>query len=194
MRTFTNRHLLNSILVVVLMVSVRVADAQVKQVRQSCERVEVTPLLVETVAGSARLCVSHNGLRGWMLARGLVPGDAYTLWWVYIDDPSLCDPESGCGFETFAGANPLAVFGRLGSLVATTSGRAFFSDSLLGMRPSPGAEVWLLLVEHGAAEEGARLARQLLTPEDPRAGAPHLGLPEDGVLGFNAAIAKFVAP
>ena len=51
-----------------------------------------------------------------------------------------------------------------------------------GMQPSSGADIWLLMLSHGAANyaDGRHLARQLLTPEDPLAGMPHLGNDVDG--------------
>ncbi len=158
---------------------------------QTCERQPVNPILVEA-SGSARLCVAPSNLKARMRVRGLVPGEAYTVWWIYIDDPTQCD--GVCGFETFGGDNPLAVFGRLDSIVAPASGRATFSSELRGMRASPGAEVWFLVFGHGAAVEGRELARQLLTPEDPSAGTPHLGNIIDGPLGFPAADARFTVP
>ena len=45
-----------------------------------------------------------------------------------------------------------------------------------------------LVFGHGAADitDGRRLARQLLTPEDPSIGAPHLGVSPDGYPVANA--------
>ena len=48
---------------------------------------------------------------------------------------------------------------------------------------------------HGAAdlEDRTHLARQLLTPEDPLAGKPHLGNDVDGPLGTPVAVSVHVA-
>ena len=48
--------------------------------------------------------------------------------------------------------------------------------------------VWFLVFGHGAADmtDGRRLARQLLTPEDPSIGTPHLGVTPDGYPVANA--------
>jgi len=57
------------------------------------------------------------------------------------------------------------------------------------MKPSSGSQIWLLMFGHGAADfsDGRHLARQLLTPEDPLAGAPYLGI-VGGPTGFPVAI------
>jgi hypothetical protein len=61
------------------------------------------------------------------------------------------------------------------------------------LRPSKGAQIWLLVFGHGPADTADRshLARQLLTPEDPAVGAPHLGNVVDGERGRPAAVAVF---
>ena len=143
------------------------------------------------VTGSATMCTTKSGLKAQMRVQGLMPGGAYTVWWVYYDDAANCIggfPDVGmCGFADFGGDKPNAVFGRFGSVVVPASGNAHFGDTLNGMVPSSGSEVWLLIFGHGPAASGAALARQLLTPEDPNVGAPHLGNVVDGTLGYPAA-------
>lgn len=143
--------------------------------------------------GHARLCVNSRGLQASMDVRGLLPGDAYTVWWVYFDDPAACESAFECGLPDFAGDNPLAVFGRMDGAVIDGRGREMFSGRLRDFAPSPGSQVWLLVFGHGAADrlDNRHLARQLLTPEDPHAGIPHLGNEVDGPLGFPAAVAVF---
>jgi hypothetical protein len=149
------------------------------------------------LSGRGRVCVTPWGLHSSMTVRGLPAGSAYTVWWVYIDDTTLCqgtlapfEPEGyagPCGFKDFFDfaatppenpANPLVVFGRMDSAIPRRNGRTRFSGSLRGMKPSSGSQVWLLLFGHGPAalNDGQQLARQLLTPEDPASGAPHLGI------------------
>ncbi len=152
------------------------------------------PFQIETVSGKGTVCVKSGGLKGRVRAKGLVPGAAYTIWWVYFDDTSVCessDEPPFCGLADFGFpvGNPNAVFGRFGSRVAPRNGKAHFSDSVDGMQPSSGSQVWLLMFGHGPASgDGQRLARQLLTPEDPNAGAPHLGNFVDGPLGYPVAV------
>lgn len=142
--------------------------------------------------GTTNLCIKTNGLKAQFNVKGLTAGDAYTVWWVYFDDPSLCTGGGPgvCGDPDFGpseagGGTPLAVFGRFGSAVAPRNGKVHMTSDWGGMQPSSGAEIWLLMLGHGAANlaDGRQLARQLLTPEDPLAGIPHLGNEVDGT-GF----------
>jgi hypothetical protein len=159
------------------------------------------PLVELEVAGDGELCVLRDRVQGELIIRNLVPGNAYTVWLVYFDDPVQCTggtvlpvplAASSCDLFDFEGVKPLAVFGRMASGVATQNGRLNLSGRLGGMRPSSGSEFWMLVFGHGPAATGAALARQLLTPEDPNAGAPHLGNIEDGLLGYPIASAVFV--
>ncbi len=161
-----------------------------------CDSQAIMPQLVEAT-GKAILCVSRRGVRGWMRAAQLVPGHAYTVWLVYFDDPAQCEDPGECGKPSdFTGENPLAVFGRMDSSIAPESGKVFFSGRIGGFSPSSGSQLWFWIFGHGPAdrEDGRHLARQLLTPEDPTAGAPHLGNNVDGPLGFPAAVVMFDIP
>ena len=161
----------------------------------ACDRQKITPQLVDA-KGRAHLCVTRRGVTAWMNARNLVPYDAYTVWWVYFDDPTLCEVSGECGGPDFGGTNPLGVFGRMDSAVAPRSGKKHFFGRISGFRPSSGSQIWLWIFGHGPADnsDGRHLARQLLTPELPPAGRPHLGNDIDGPLGFEAAIVKFEVP
>lgn len=158
----------------------------------NCSRSDLNAL-EEPAEGTARLCISEHSLNATIRAKKLSPGHAYTVWWVYFDDPSQCALPYECDLVDFSGANPLGVFGRMDSAISPRRGVAKFKGSWRGMQPSNGAQVWLLVFGHGAADfaDGRHLARQLLTPEDPNAGAPHLGNLIDGMLGFPAAVAVF---
>ncbi len=141
-------------------------------------------------AGEGLLCVRNRGLKGTLRIEGLVPGNAYTVWWIYIDDPSSCvgNEFGDCGVADFYGVDPVIVLGRMDSGIAPRSGKMHFSDTIDGMQPSEGSQVWFLVFGHGAADmtDGRRLARQLLTPEDPSIGTPHLGVTPDGYPVANA--------
>ena len=151
------------------------------------------------LSGHGKVCVTPQGLRSDMTVRGLPKGFAYTVWWVYIDDADVCQGPLAppnieppgyagpCGFADFfdfvnTPADPLVVFGRMDSAIPRGNGPTKFSGTLRGMMPSSGSQVWLLLFGHGPADmgDGQQLARQLLTPEDPASGAPHLGI--DGTM------------
>lgn len=158
----------------------------------------ITPLQEDSeIEGTATLCANAKEVGGTIKAKNLQPGDAYTIWFVYIDDPSQCSGGPGiCGDADFGGDNPLGVFGRFDSAVGPVNGKVDFTGRVGGLRLSSGSQVWLLMFGHGPADanDGRHLARQLLTPEDPAAGAPHLGNIEDGPRFTPAAIAIFNIP
>jgi hypothetical protein len=161
----------------------------------SCYNQAIGPVLEPDVAGGATVCVLPSGLTADLRVHGLVPGNAYTTWWTYFDDPSLCvgGGPGVCGPDDFYGDDPLAVLGRMDSAVVPANGRVQFKGSVNGMVPSPGSQIWIFVWAHGPADgaDGRQLARQLLTPEDPTLGPPHLGI-EGGPLGYPAAINVFV--
>ena len=150
----------------------------------------------QPITGKSRLCVTNRGINASMLARDLVPGEVYTVWWIYFDDPSLCvgGPAPGiCGEADFGGEKPLAVLNRMDGAVAPRKGRRWFADALRDFVPSPGSQVWLVLQRHGPAQEGGEgRARQLLTHEDfLLGGTPHLTNSIDGQRGFPNSLAVF---
>jgi len=150
----------------------------------TCDKQDLVPLTAGP-SGTSVLCLSPSGVAGKMKAEGLVPGNAYTLWLIYIDDPTVCDPTT---LDCFDDADPEGVFGRFDSAVAPASGKIKFDGMVRDLIPSPGSLYMLMLYSHGPADhsDGRKLARELLTPEDPDAGAPHLGIAADGP-GFSFA-------
>ena len=175
--------------VFVLVAIVSVLDP-VEAKGSDCENQAVGSIL-QPVTGTARFCLNHRGVKGRMWLQGLTPDEAYTVWWVYIDDPLACETPGICGDVDFAGPDPLVVFGLMDSLVANSHGRTQIEDFLRGMEPTEGSQFWMLMLGHDQAKSGKALARQLLTPEDPAAGTPHLGNIVDGALFEPAAIAVF---
>ena len=161
----------------------------------SCSFEAINAQALEKARGHGLMCTTRHGVRAGLYLKNLVPGDAYTVWWIYFDDPTLCGDQE-CEDVGFGGENPLAVFGRMDSSIAPQNGKLRFSGRIGGFEPSSGAQIWLWLFGHGPADifDGRHLARQLLTPELPGAGAPHLGNEIDGLLGFAAAVAKFDIP
>jgi hypothetical protein len=148
--------------------------------------------------GKATLCVDAKDISGKIKAEHLQPGDAYTIWFIYFDDPTQCvgGGPGVCGGADFGGDNPLGVFGRFNSAVAPASGKVDFDGRVRGLQLSRGSQVQLVMFGHGPADatDGRHLARQLLTPEDPQAGAPHLGNIVDGPGFTPAAIAVVNIP
>jgi hypothetical protein len=153
----------------------------------------------------ATLCVNtKDGVRAEVKGKGLTSGNAHTFWFAYVDRPDMCAMGPGmCTPVDFgavppsgnAMADPLGVFGRLDSTVVDKNGKETFSGAIGGLRLSSGSLVILLLYDHGPAKSDNRLlARQLLTPEDPPAGAPGLGVVASGSLFTERIIAIFSIP
>lgn len=142
------------------------------------------------VVGSARVCADADGVHATMEVRGLIPGHAYTVWFVYIDKPLLCVHPGICDSDPdFLGTsplfNPLAVIGRMDSAVAGKSGDVQFSGEINGMIVSPGSQLQLAINIHGPASSDLReRARQLLTPQDPGLGTPGSGILNGPIAGF----------
>jgi hypothetical protein len=162
------------------------------------------------IMGSAELCIdvdhndvdrNHATVSEW--AKKLTPGDAYTTWFAYIDDPKECgnypmgtpgvcaDPDA-----VLPADSPTVVFGRMDGAIADASGRLHFTGDFHDLRFSHGSTVWILLFEHGSASttDNRFLARQLLTPQLPPLGAPGLGTLADGPVGHGVALAVFNIP
>lgn len=167
--------------------------AEVARAEAQCDQQPIIGPLVPgypygAITGSATLCATPVGLKAEMRAADLVPGHAYTVWWIYIDAFPECYSQEECDYKLFFADDPAAVVGRMDSAVADKQGRAHFSDAVQDMAASSGSEVWLFIMHHEEANEsdGRALARQLLTPEDPVFGAPHMGI-VGGPLAWPAA-------
>jgi hypothetical protein len=138
-----------------------------------------------------------------MQTENLTPGDAYTIWFAYIDDPTNCGRYQGgtrgvCQDQDFflPADNPAGVFGRMDGTIAAKSGRAGFTGSFRGLRLSHGAVVLLIMFGHGpaSATDNRYLARQVLTPQLQVLGAPGLGVAADRDPGHGVAVAAFNIP
>lgn len=151
--------------------------------------------------GHAAICANDEGLKVSVKAKGLVPGNAYTVWFIYFDNPAAC-ATTGCSPSDLTSPVPDAlhpslapagVFGRMDSAVADEDGEARFSAKLQDFKVSKGSLIWLEVFNHGpASTDNQERARQLLTPETPGLGAPGLGLLVRK--GFGAGIAVFNVP
>lgn len=171
------------------------------------------------LSGRGLVCATPLGMWSTLSVRGLTAGNAYTVWWVYIDKPDECaatplpSPEvipfpepagyaGRCGLADFFTPSasgdfldPLAVFGRMDSVIAGNERRTRFAGDMRSFQPSPGSQVWLFVFGHGPADQSDKrqLARQLLTPEDPASGVPHVGI--DGrPFGYPAAVVVMTMP
>jgi hypothetical protein len=148
-----------------------------------------------TIHGTARLCVDGLGVRAAITAKGLAPGDAYTVWFIYFDQPRACTA-SPCAVPDVVGDDPPGVLARMDGLIAGGAGEAKFSGLFRGLRLSAGAEIHLPIVGHGpaGASDNRVLARQLLPPQVSVLGAPGPGAAADGDVGHPVAVAIFTIP
>jgi hypothetical protein len=150
------------------------------------------------VVGSARVCADADGVHATMEVRGLTPGHAYTVWFIYIDKPLQCVHPGICDsdpdfFGTSPLFNPLAVIGRMDSAVVGKDGDAQFTGEISGMIVSHGAQLQLAINIHGPASSDLReRARQLLTPQDQGLGTPGSGILNGPTAGFGpSAVVTF---
>lgn len=161
-----------------------------------CQKQPITPAQ-ETVKGNGFLCVGHGDVNARLEVSGLIPGDAYTFWFIYIPDGTACAADEATCFGASAtggqqDAVPAEAFGRLSDVVAPGNGTATLSGDVPDLELASGSQVWLLLKGHGAVNTSDDLARarQLLTPEDPTVGAPNLGI-VGGAAADNAGLVVF---
>lgn len=173
-----------------------------------CAKVPVTQLGNSGATGHAVLCVNDDGVQTSMRISNLISGNAYTVWFVYFDNPAACassgftGPGQPCGSADLTtpvpdalhpSLAPAGVFGRMDSAVADEDGRARFSAKMQDFKVSKGSLIWLVIFTHGpASTDNHARALQLLTPETPGLGAPGLGLLARK--GFGAGVAAFNIP
>jgi hypothetical protein len=155
----------------------------------------VTALNNSGVTGNAKMCISARGIHTHITAQNLTPGNPYTVWFVYFDNPMNCLNPGHCtpADTTTPLADPEGVLGRYDSVIATSSRETFSGH--VGMVPSSGSLINMPIFGHGGlSADGHLRARQLLTPQDPSLGAPGLGTSSDGTKGSPVAHAVFVIP
>jgi hypothetical protein len=181
------RFLVGSLLTIVSIIG----SSSFSEVQAACQK-QAVAAVGETVSGDVTLCQKTTDVSVKLTAKGLKPGNAYTIWFIYVEDGSKCAAEgqSVCFGASATGGDQTAVpdeaFGRLTDVVAPKNGKANLSGDVPGLQLSKGSQVWILLKGHGPANAGDNLAlaRQLLTPEDETAGAPNLGIVGGSVADF----------
>jgi len=178
-----------------MMSSVRAARAA----EDECAGTRLTANLVAEndsgVTGKALLCITDAGVEARIHASALTTGNAYTMWFIYFDNPSKCVTPGSCSdLDAFTPTDdPEGVFGRFDSIVAHARSATFSGHG--GLHLSSGSVVSLEIVAHGVpSEDGKHRARQLLTPQIPVLGAPGLGTSVDGTVGNPVAAAQFILP
>ena len=160
-----------------------------------CLTAPASPLASSGIGGTAQLCSSGSNTSAEMHVDGLAPEHVYTTWLVYFDTPGACATTPCTGADAL-GDDPVAVFTRMDGVVADATGATEFSGVFRDLRLSAGSEIWLLMFGHGLVnrEDKRMLARQLLTPQSPKLGAPGAGAMADGEIGTGVARAVFTIP
>ena len=218
--------IIGPLVIVILLQMLPVGAAQASDYwHWNCDNERITSFWEEDIVGNelsgrGTICATPHGIWSTLKVRGLTQGNAYTVWWVYIDDPGSCanfplttdvaeipaDEPVGyagsCGLADFFTPdpseefiNPLAVFGRMDSVVARKRNFTRFAGDWRSFKPSSGSQVWMFIFGHGPADtsDKRQLARQLLTPEDPLSGMPHVGI-EGRPFGYPAGVVVFDIP
>lgn len=156
-----------------------------------------------SITGSADLCIDEKRASVSEWAENLTPGNAYTTWFAYINDPAQCGNYVGgtpgvCADKDgfLPATNPAVVFGRMDGAIAGAKGRLHLTGEYRDLQFSHGSIVWIIMFEHGPANttDNRYLARQLLTPQLPLLGSPGLGAPINGNVGHPVALAVFNIP
>ncbi len=129
------------------------------------------------IANSSSVLIrNRNGVWYYITTVGLLPGGAYTNWWVIFNHPEFCSPP-GCGANDFPqnGGNPnvqASVLWATGRVV-DANGQGTFSAHLTADGTAPGevrfgpallnprAEIHLIVRSHGPAMTGDALNAQL---------------------------------
>ena len=88
------------------------------------------------------------------------------------------------------------MLGRIGGGIPSHTRTLALSAELHDLVLVPGAQLSLILLNHGPASlvDGRARARQLLTAETPDFGGPAFGATDDGRRAFPHALAVFVIP
>jgi hypothetical protein len=124
--------------------------------------------------GRATLVRHEGSVSMELVTTGLVPGNAYTVWWAIFNAPERCTglvkppAPAACGDPDWASplAEPATVWAAGG--VAPASGGVTFAGSLQvgdvshdifawehGLTDPGGSEIWLVVRDHGPAIEGS---------------------------------------
>ena len=149
--------------------------------RAGCWDTRLVTLDRSGITGRARLCTADDGARAGLEAEGLTPGIAYTTWLVYFDRPAECRA-ARCAVDDLLGEQPVGIIGRMDGAVANGTRKAHFAGEFRDLRLGDASQVTLLVFERGGAgsPDNRRRARQLLSLDVARLGAPPASATDDG--------------
>ena len=144
------------------------------------------------VGGEARVCDNAGGVWLTLALRRLTPGVAYSAWVAFFDHPTACKTRP-CSRNDATGRDPAGVIARMDGSVVGVDRIAEFVGDFRGLRLSPGAQVLLMVFDHGPAHDRNNhyRARQLLTRGLHSIAYPSAGPPGDWASGEVVAVAIF---
>ena len=118
----------------VLAVSVSLAIATLLSAQSPADHdfAKVKVIGAGTVVGSADLVRNNNGITCVIHTSGLVPGDAYSVWWVMPDEALIYNASGGLaggdGTSTFAGHASVGPVGPVDGSVVLSNGDGSFDQ------------------------------------------------------------------
>lgn len=188
MTSLTRKGIVSFCLVVVcaVLISVQAGQTTTKASRNSSNSFASANWFPATgnsgvVANSSSVMIRNaDGVAYTISTTGLLPGGAYTNWWVIFNEPQFCSPP-GCGADDFpqnggnpnAGASVLWATGRVvdangqGNFashlaaggVSSAPGQVLFGPALL----NPRAEIHIIVRSHGPASGDPNVLQLQLT-------------------------------
>lgn len=133
MPVFTNRKI--SVCVLAVGLSLAFATFLIAQSPNAADHdfAKVKVIGAGTVVGSADLVRNNNGITCVIHTSGLVPGDAYSVWWVMPDEALIYNASGGLaggdGTATFAGHASVGPVGPVDGSVVLSNGDGSFDQS-----------------------------------------------------------------
>ena len=118
------------------------------------------------VNGDGHLCYAQTGVKAVMDLEDLVPGEMYTAWLAYIEAPAACSV-SPCPLREMMQMTPMPPIVKFDGAVVDDTRRTTMTTVFRGLTLPTGAQVQLLLVQHGRAISGESHPAQLLAASWP---------------------------
>jgi len=161
-----------------------------------CLDAPVVPLGDSGIAGQAVLCVTDEAVRPALRVANLTPDTAYLALFEYFEEPAMCRT-SPCGLADLRADGSGGTLARMDATIASGARRADFWGDFRSLSLTRGAQITLLLFDHGSVRGGnnQRRAHQLLAlpiaPPNERTGG-NGGI--DRGIGRAVAQAHFLPP
>jgi hypothetical protein len=114
----------------------------------NCLNEAVRPVGRSEVRGHARLCLSQAGIQATMDLENLSVGVTYSAWLGYFSDQARCS-SSPCGTPEPEQEDAAGLFERLDSALPDLARRASLARGFREIYPRAGAQLHLLVFQHG---------------------------------------------